>query len=67
MSIIDHFDRNPPAGFMRHGFARQANRQFRMSLALVIVLTVAAISVSLSVWAQTHVETAAQVRMLASR
>ena len=67
MSIVDHFERNPSAGFMRHGLARQANRQFRISVALVIVLALAALSVSFSVWAQSHVETGSLVRILAMR
>jgi hypothetical protein len=44
MSIADNFDRKPEAGFVRAYDIRAARRQFQVSLALVLVLGVAAIA-----------------------
>ncbi len=42
MSIVDHFDHAPDAGFVRYYDSRAARRQFRISVALVVVLSLAA-------------------------
>ncbi len=42
MSIADHFDHTPDAGFVRSYDSRSARRQFRVSLALVFVLGISA-------------------------
>ena len=52
MSIADNFENTRQAGFIRSGMAGQANRQFQVSLALVVILALAAGSVSLSLWLQ---------------
>jgi hypothetical protein len=42
MSIADHFDSVPDAGFVRSYDSRSARRQFQISVALVLVLALAA-------------------------
>jgi hypothetical protein len=42
MSIADHFDCAPDAGFVRYYDSRAARRQFQISVALVVVLSLAA-------------------------
>jgi hypothetical protein len=42
MSIADHFDHAPDAGFVRSYNSRAARRQFQVSLVLIVVLTVSA-------------------------
>jgi hypothetical protein len=42
MSIADHFDHAPDAGFVRSYDLRSARRQFQVSLILIVVLTVSA-------------------------
>ncbi len=42
MSIADRFDPLPDAGFVRFYDARTARRQFQVSLALVVILAMAA-------------------------
>ena len=49
MSIMDHFDRVPEQGFSQAIDPRAAQRQFNVSLGLLVILTVAAISVALTV------------------
>jgi len=44
MSIVDHFDRTPDAGFTHGLDPKAARRQFNMSLGLVTVLAVATVS-----------------------
>lgn len=41
MSIADHFDPEPDAGFVRSYDAQSARRQFRVSVALILVLGLA--------------------------
>jgi hypothetical protein len=47
MSIADKFDRTSEAGFVRAFDTRAARRQFQVSLALVLVLGLAAIVLGL--------------------
>lgn len=42
MSIADHFDHTPDAGFVRSYNSRAARRQFQVSLALVVILGISA-------------------------
>jgi hypothetical protein len=42
MSIADHFDHAPDAGFVRHYDSRSARRQFQISVALIVILAFAA-------------------------
>lgn len=42
MSIASHFDPAPDAGFVRSYDPRAARRQFRVSLVLILILTLAA-------------------------
>ena len=42
MSIADHFDHAPDAGFIRNYDTGSARRQFNVSLMLVVVIAVAA-------------------------
>jgi hypothetical protein len=42
MSIVDHFDHAPDAGFVRYYDSRAAHRQFQISVALIVILTFAA-------------------------
>jgi hypothetical protein len=42
MSIADHFDHAPDAGFVRYYGARAARRQFQISVALIVILSLAA-------------------------
>ena len=42
MSIADHFDHTPDAGFVRNYDAGSAQRQFKVSLMLVVVIVLAA-------------------------
>ncbi|MFZ0558845.1 MAG: hypothetical protein WAN31_08230 [Methylovirgula sp.] len=42
MSIADHFDHAPDAGFIRAYDSRAARRQFKISVALILVLSLAA-------------------------
>lgn len=42
MSIADRFDHAPEAGFVRFYDPRAARRQFRVSLALIVILAMAA-------------------------
>jgi hypothetical protein len=42
MSIADHFDPAPDAGFVRSYNSRTARRQFQISVALIVVLSLAA-------------------------
>lgn len=44
MSIADHFDHQPDAGFVRSYEAQSARRQFQVSVALILVLALAAIA-----------------------
>ena len=38
MSIADHFDHTPDAGFVRSYDLRSARRQFQVSLTLIVIL-----------------------------
>ncbi len=49
MSVADHFDHTPDAGFIRTYDAQTARRQFQVSLVLIIVLAVAAFALGLLV------------------
>lgn len=44
MSIADHFQHAPDAGFVRNYDADAARRQFRVSMVLVAVIAVAAVA-----------------------
>jgi hypothetical protein len=49
MSIADHFDHAPDAGFVRSYDPQAARRQFQISLVLMLVLTLAAFALGLLV------------------
>ena len=49
MSIADHFDHTPDAGFVRSYDSRSARRQFQVSLALVVILGISAFVLGLLV------------------
>lgn len=49
MSIADRFDHAPDAGFVRSYDSRAARRQFQVSLALILILTLAAFALGLLV------------------
>ena len=49
MSIADHFDHAPDAGFVRSYDSRAARRQFQVSLVLIVILTVSAFALGLLV------------------
>ncbi|QAY95303.1 hypothetical protein CWB41_05775 [Methylovirgula ligni] len=49
MSIADHFDHAPDAGFIRSYDLRSARRQFQVSLILIAILTVSAFALGLLV------------------
>ncbi|HYP58532.1 MAG TPA: hypothetical protein VEQ35_09650 [Beijerinckia sp.] len=49
MSIADHFDHSPDAGFIRYYNAQAARRQFQVSVILVFVLAMAAFALGLLV------------------
>ena len=38
MSVADHFDPRPDAGFVRHYALETARRQFKVSLCLIIIM-----------------------------
>jgi hypothetical protein len=42
MSIADHFNDAPDAGFIRSYDSRTARRQFQISVALILILSMAA-------------------------
>ena len=42
MSIADHFDQSPDAGFIRNYDRTTARRQFHVSLMLIVVIALAA-------------------------
>lgn len=42
MSIADHFDHTPDAGFVRNYDSGSARRQFKVSVMLVVVIAMAA-------------------------
>jgi hypothetical protein len=44
MSIIDPFEHAPDAGFARYYDSRAARRQFEISVALILVLSLAALT-----------------------
>ncbi|PNG26241.1 hypothetical protein [Methylocella silvestris] len=46
MSIADHFDPSPDAGFVRRYDLRAARRQLQVSLFLVVVLACAAVALA---------------------
>jgi hypothetical protein len=49
MSIADHFDHVPDAGFVRSYDSQAARRQFQISLVLIVILTAAAFALGLLV------------------
>ncbi|HLH10567.1 MAG TPA: hypothetical protein VKV77_01670 [Methylovirgula sp.] len=49
MSIADHFDHAPDAGFVRSYDSQAARRQFQISLVLILILTLAAFALGLLV------------------
>jgi hypothetical protein len=49
MSIADHFDHAPDAGFVRSYDSLAARRQFQISLVLILVLSAAAFALGLLV------------------
>ncbi len=49
MSVADHFDHIPDAGFIRSYDAHMARRQFQVSMILIIVLALAAFALGLLV------------------
>lgn len=49
MSIADHFDHAPDAGFVRSYDSQAARRQFQISLVLILILTAAAFALGLLV------------------
>lgn len=49
MSIADHFYHAPDAGFVRSYDSRAARRQFQVSLALIVILALAAFALGMLV------------------
>jgi hypothetical protein len=49
MSIADHFYHTPDAGFVRAYDSQAARRQFQVSLALILILAVAAFALGMLV------------------
>lgn len=49
MSIADHFDHAPDAGFVRSYDSRAARRQFQVSLVLIVILSISAFALGLLV------------------
>jgi len=49
MSVADHFDHIPDAGFIRTYDAQMARRQFQVSVVLIVVLALAAFALGLLV------------------
>jgi hypothetical protein len=49
MSVADHFDHTPDAGFVRSYDTQAARRQFQVSLVLILVLVFAAFALGLLV------------------
>jgi hypothetical protein len=49
MSIADHFDHTPDAGFIRTYDAQTARRQFQVSVVLILVLAIAAFALGMLV------------------
>ncbi len=49
MSIADHFYHAPDAGFVRAYDPRAARRQFQVSLALIVILALAAFALGMLV------------------
>jgi hypothetical protein len=49
MSIADHFDHAPDAGFVRSYDSQAARRQFQISLVLILILAAAAFALGLLV------------------
>lgn len=49
MSIADHFDHAPDAGFVRSYDSEAARRQFQISLVLIVILAAAAFALGLLV------------------
>jgi len=49
MSIADHFDHAPDAGFIRTYDSQTARRQFQVSVVLILVLAMAAFALGLLV------------------
>jgi hypothetical protein len=49
MSIADHFDHAPDAGFVRSYDSQAARRQFQISVVLILILTIAAFALGLLV------------------
>ena len=49
MSIAQHFDHMPDAGFVRSYDSQAARRQFQISLILILILTLAAFTLGLLV------------------
>ncbi len=49
MSIADHFDHAPDAGFVRSYDSHAARRQFQISLVLILILALAAFALGLLV------------------
>ncbi len=49
MSIADHFDQIPDAGFIRTYDAQTARRQFQVSVVLIVVLALAAFALGMLV------------------
>lgn len=49
MSVADHFDHSPDAGFVRSYDSQAARRQFQVSVVLILVLAVAAFVLGLLV------------------
>jgi len=49
MSIADHFDHTPDAGFVRTYDSQAARRQFQVSLVLILILMAAAFVLGLLV------------------
>ena len=47
MSIADHFDHAPDAGFIRDYDSASARRQFRVSLVLLVVIALATTALGL--------------------
>lgn len=47
MSVADHFDHTPDAGFIRAYDSQAARRQFQVSVVLILILTFAAFALGL--------------------
>ena len=66
MSIADHFQHAPDAGFIRNYDGQAARRQFRMSMVLVAVIAIAAAALGAFVRFDTPSQTMTDLSALAA-